>query len=210
MSSNSLAAAHLAETATPVARVVVALHPRASSTRPARRLRVPLARRSSMSLASSASRPSVVALAPRRRRALLPSSSRVALPLPLPTRRASSTPMPPECAKRDASAAAAASDATYVPGEEIKNAVVVVTGANRGIGLEFVSQILAKHPSNAVIATSRDATSCVDLLALRESFGDARLAVTTLDVADEASIASWAAAVRDLPLGAFYTKVFHP
>jgi hypothetical protein len=116
-------------------------------------------------------------------------------------------------ARRSFEVAASASDKSdkkYIPGGPIANALVVVTGANRGIGLEFVSQILAKHPSNAVIATSRDATSCVDLLALRETFGDARLAVTTLDVADEASIASWAAAVRDLPLGAFDTKVFHP
>jgi hypothetical protein len=32
----------------------------------------------------------------------------------------------------------------YVPGGAIANACVVVTGANRGIGLEFARQLLAK------------------------------------------------------------------
>lgn len=106
--------------------------------------------------------------------------------------------MPPERAKRDASAAAAASDATYVPGEEIKNAVVVVTGANRGIGLEFCKQILAKSDGNSVVASCRDPSAATDLNALQKEMGASRLAIVALDVADEKSIAKWAEGLASL------------
>ena len=52
----------------------------------------------------------------------------------------------------------------YVPGGAIANACVVVTGANRGIGLEFARQLLAKSPRNSVVATCRDAEGASDLL----------------------------------------------
>ena len=83
-------------------------------------------------------------------------------------------------------------DKKYVPGEPIANACVVVTGANRGIGLEFCKQILAKSPGNSVVASCRDPNAADDLAALQKEVGESRLAVVALDVADETSIASWA------------------
>ena len=53
-------------------------------------------------------------------------------------------------ARRSFEVAASASDKSdkkYIPGGPIANALVVVTGANRGIGLEFCKQILAKSDS---------------------------------------------------------------
>ena len=91
------------------------------------------------------------------------------------------------------SAAASPSvDKKYVPGEPIANACVVVTGANRGIGLEFCKQILAKSPGNSIVASCRDPNAADDLTALQKEVGESRLAVVALDVADETSIASWA------------------
>ena len=95
----------------------------------------------------------------------------------------------------DATVSAAASqnvDKKYVPGEKIANACVLVTGANRGIGLEFCKQILAKSPGNSVVASCRDPNAADDLAALQKEVGESRLAVVALDVADETSIASWA------------------
>lgn len=95
----------------------------------------------------------------------------------------------------DVTVSAAASqnvDKKYVPGEPIANACVVVTGANRGIGLEFCKQILAKSPGNSVVASCRDPNAADDLAALQKEVGESRLAVVALDVADETSIASWA------------------
>jgi len=83
-------------------------------------------------------------------------------------------------------------DKKYVPGEKIANACVLVTGANRGIGLEFCKQILTKSPGNSVVASCRDPNAADDLAALRKEVGESRLAVVALDVADETSIASWA------------------
>lgn len=83
-------------------------------------------------------------------------------------------------------------DKKYVPGEPIANACVVVTGANRGIGLEFCKQILAKSPGNSVVASCRDPNAADDLATLQKEVGESRLAVVALDVADETSIASWA------------------
>ena len=90
-------------------------------------------------------------------------------------------------------ATASASADAYVPGGPIENATVVVTGANRGIGLEFVTQILAKHDGNAVVACCRDPESADELMDLQLKVGPERLAITSLDVSDENSIGHWAA-----------------
>jgi NAD(P)-dependent dehydrogenase (short-subunit alcohol dehydrogenase family) len=102
-------------------------------------------------------------------------------------------------ARRSFEVAASASDKSdtfegkkYIPGGPIANALVVVTGANRGIGLEFCKQILAKSDGNSVVASCRDPSAATDLNALQKEMGASRLAIVALDVADEKSIAKWA------------------
>ncbi|MBM3515417.1 MAG: SDR family NAD(P)-dependent oxidoreductase, partial [Alphaproteobacteria bacterium] len=69
---------------------------------------------------------------------------------------------------------------------------VLVTGANRGIGLEFARQYAAKGWT--VIASARDPAAADDLQALAKA--NARIAVERLDVTDAASIAALAAKHR--------------
>ena len=101
-------------------------------------------------------------------------------------------------ARRSFEVAASASDKKYIPGGPIANALVVVTGANRGIGLEFCKQILAKSDGNSVVASCRDPSAATDLTALQKEMGASRLAIVALDVADEKSIAKWAESLAAL------------
>jgi NAD(P)-dependent dehydrogenase (short-subunit alcohol dehydrogenase family) len=108
-------------------------------------------------------------------------------------------------ARRSFEVAASASDKSdtfegkkYIPGGPIANALVVVTGANRGIGLEFCKQILAKSDGNSVVASCRDPSAATDLNALQKEMGASRLAIVALDVADEKSIAKWAESLASL------------
>lgn len=73
----------------------------------------------------------------------------------------------------------------------------VVTGANRGIGLEFVRQLLAR--GDTVTAAVRDAPGARALNELRTSAGE-RLRVMACDVANEASVAAFAKAYGNDPL----------
>lgn len=66
-------------------------------------------------------------------------------------------------------------------------AKVLVTGANRGLGLEFVRQFLAK--GDFVFATCRNPEGANALKNLKDSFPD-KLSVFPLDVADEYSVIS--------------------
>lgn len=68
---------------------------------------------------------------------------------------------------------------------------VLVTGANRGIGLEFVKQWLARGAH--VIATARDPGNATELQALLDQFGQAgpggeQLRIMQLDIGDERSV----------------------
>ncbi|KAF8062912.1 oxidoreductase [Scenedesmus sp. PABB004] len=69
--------------------------------------------------------------------------------------------------------------------------VVLVTGGSRGIGLEWVKQLLAQR--DTVIATARDA-SAPTLVELTGHGG--RLTVTALDVGSADSIRAWAEALK--------------
>jgi NAD(P)-dependent dehydrogenase (short-subunit alcohol dehydrogenase family) len=70
----------------------------------------------------------------------------------------------------------------------------VVTGANRGLGLEFVRQLAAA--GDEVVATSRHPDRADELAALaRES--DGRVTTVALEVSDPASVAAAARAVGD-------------
>lgn len=67
----------------------------------------------------------------------------------------------------------------------------MVTGASRGIGLEFVRQCIDKG-SNTVIATCRSPSTATELKKLDVC------AITQLDVADEASIEQCAKSIRQI------------
>jgi NAD(P)-dependent dehydrogenase (short-subunit alcohol dehydrogenase family) len=62
---------------------------------------------------------------------------------------------------------------------------VLITGANRGIGLEFVRQYLER--GDTVIAAVRDMQRASGLAAMQHRYSNA-LSLTTLDVVDQASI----------------------
>jgi NAD(P)-dependent dehydrogenase (short-subunit alcohol dehydrogenase family) len=70
---------------------------------------------------------------------------------------------------------------------------VLVQGASRGIGLEFVRQCLAESRVGHVVATCRSPAAATDLASLAASAAT-RLTVLPLDVTNEASIAAAAAA----------------
>ena len=72
--------------------------------------------------------------------------------------------------------------------------VALVQGASRGLGLEFVRQLLAR-PGQRVVATCRSPSSASELAELRAAHGPERLTVTQLDCTDEASVARAAAEV---------------
>ena len=68
---------------------------------------------------------------------------------------------------------------------------VLVTGANRGIGLSLVKHLVAR--GDTVVATSRRPSNALSALGVR---------VETLDVTDEASVAALDDRLGDLPLDA--------
>ncbi|MBG09834.1 MAG: short-chain dehydrogenase [Gammaproteobacteria bacterium] len=70
---------------------------------------------------------------------------------------------------------------------------VLITGTNRGLGLEFVKRF--SQQGYNVIATSRDNNQAPELQALAEANTSLRL--MNLDVSDEQSMASFASALGD-------------
>lgn len=75
---------------------------------------------------------------------------------------------------------------------------LLVTGANRGIGLEHVRQALAQ--GETVIATCRDPESAADLQGLAATYGADRLRLEVLDVNDPDSIHGLASRLRGVPV----------
>ncbi|KAH0458246.1 hypothetical protein IEQ34_013561 [Dendrobium chrysotoxum] len=74
--------------------------------------------------------------------------------------------------------------------------VSMVQGSSRGIGLEFVRQLLEKSNKGHVIATCRNPGGATNLLELKEKFGD-RLNILPLDVTDESTIEAAATSVKE-------------
>lgn len=72
-----------------------------------------------------------------------------------------------------------------------------VTGANRGIGLGFVREILNR--GNSVVASCRHPDKSKELQDLKKEVGG-RLRLETLDVSDEKSFAALRARLKDLKL----------
>lgn len=75
-------------------------------------------------------------------------------------------------------------------------ATVLVTGASRGIGIEFVKQYAARGYN--VIATARDPAKATDLQAVAAAHKNVR--VERLDVMDHASIDALAAKLKGTPI----------
>jgi len=76
----------------------------------------------------------------------------------------------------------------------ITNAVALITGANRGLGLEFTRQYLADGWQ--VFATCRDPASANELQRLTQKAGG-KLAIVAMDVTDAKSVRAAAAQVGD-------------
>ncbi len=74
---------------------------------------------------------------------------------------------------------------------------VVITGCSRGIGLEFVRQLLAR--GDRVFAGARRPEACPDLMQLAQAHGD-RLTVLPLDVTSLAHRMNLASTVGDRPV----------
>ncbi|ONM02007.1 Cell-cell signaling protein csgA-like [Zea mays] len=75
--------------------------------------------------------------------------------------------------------------------------VSLVQGASRGIGLEFVRQLLRRSDGGRVVATCRTPGSAAELQKLREEHAPGRLTVLPLDVTDESTIEAAAASITE-------------
>ncbi|GFP95920.1 uncharacterized oxidoreductase c663.09c [Phtheirospermum japonicum] len=72
----------------------------------------------------------------------------------------------------------------------------MVQGASRGIGLEFVTQLLEKNEKGRVVATCRNPNGATGLLELKNKF-DERLDIHQLDLTDDRTIEATAKSVQD-------------
>ncbi|KAJ9691332.1 hypothetical protein PVL29_013492 [Vitis rotundifolia] len=74
--------------------------------------------------------------------------------------------------------------------------VSMVQGASRGIGLEFVKQLLEKNEKGHVIATCRNPDGATALLDLKNEFAE-RLNILQLDLTIESTIEASANSIRE-------------
>lgn len=74
--------------------------------------------------------------------------------------------------------------------------VSMVQGASRGIGLEFVRQLLEKNDKGHVVATCRNPDGSTSLLELKRRFKE-RLSILQLDLTNESTIEASAESVRE-------------
>ena len=81
-------------------------------------------------------------------------------------------------------------------------ATVLITGTNRGLGLEFVKHFLGRN--DTVIATCRDSSSATELQALAAN--NENLNLKNLDVSDEQSMAAFATELKDTPIDVFISN----
>ncbi|KAF8096110.1 hypothetical protein N665_0317s0016 [Sinapis alba] len=89
---------------------------------------------------------------------------------------------------------ATSSSSSSVPNWE--GGVSMVQGASRGIGLEFVRQLLENSKKGHVVATCRNPKEATSLVNLKNSFSE-RLFIQKLDVTDETTIEESAESVRE-------------
>ncbi|KAF5190462.1 C-factor [Thalictrum thalictroides] len=74
--------------------------------------------------------------------------------------------------------------------------ISMVQGASRGIGLEFVKQLLGRNEKGHVIATCRNPDKAIGLLELKKQFPE-HLHIQQLDVTDERTIEASANSIRE-------------
>ncbi|KAK9145519.1 hypothetical protein Sjap_005422 [Stephania japonica] len=74
--------------------------------------------------------------------------------------------------------------------------VSMVQGASRGIGLEFVRQLLEREDKGHVVATCRNPNGATGLLELKRKFSE-RLNILQLDVTNERTIEASALSVKE-------------
>ncbi|CAA0832265.1 NAD(P)-binding Rossmann-fold superfamily protein [Striga hermonthica] len=74
--------------------------------------------------------------------------------------------------------------------------VSMVQGASRGIGLEFVTQLLERRDKGYVVATCRNPNAATGLLELKKKFPE-RLDIHQLDLTADSTIEATAKAVQD-------------
>ena len=85
---------------------------------------------------------------------------------------------------------------------------VIVTGGNKGIGLQICRKILADVPDSHVVLGSRSAArgeKAVASLIAEDPAAEGRIETVELDVTDEASVAAAAATIK-----AKYSDEAHP
>jgi NAD(P)-dependent dehydrogenase (short-subunit alcohol dehydrogenase family) len=89
--------------------------------------------------------------------------------------------------------------ARFISDEELQMPTILITGANRGLGLEFTRQYVADGWS--VIACCRDpeGDSAADLRAIGDA-ADGRVHIETMDMLDHASIDAVAAKYKGTPI----------
>ncbi|XP_020230792.1 uncharacterized protein LOC109811446 [Cajanus cajan] len=74
--------------------------------------------------------------------------------------------------------------------------VSLVQGASRGIGLEFVKQLLENDEKGHVVATCRNPSASTGLIHLKDKFAD-RLRILPLDLTVESSIEASALSIKE-------------
>ncbi|ESW19417.1 hypothetical protein PHAVU_006G123300 [Phaseolus vulgaris] len=74
--------------------------------------------------------------------------------------------------------------------------ISMVQGASRGIGLEFVKQLLENDDKEHVIATCRNPSASTGLIHLKDKFAD-RLRILPLDLTVESSIEASALSIKE-------------
>ncbi len=89
-----------------------------------------------------------------------------------------------------------AATANAATGSDVTKPTVLITGANRGIGLELVRQYSARDWH--IIATARDPAEATDLQALAAR--DPDISIEALDVTDHARIGQLATRLKDQPI----------
>lgn len=85
---------------------------------------------------------------------------------------------------------ATAAGATAASATPPQQRVALVQGSSRGLGLEYVRQLLLRPDTAAVVATCRAPATAAGLHALQAQHGTGRLQIVQLDSTDEASIAA--------------------
>nr|CAD1841471.1 unnamed protein product [Ananas comosus var. bracteatus] len=105
---------------------------------------------------------------------------------------------PPRLAMRSSSfrKAAFSTAAAAAAATRFQGGVSMVQGASRGIGLEFVRQLLKRSEEGRVVATCRNPDGAADLLKLKKEYEN-RLNILPLDVTNETTIEAAASAVSE-------------